>query len=184
MKGDHMRNYYDILGITKKAPLQIVTAVYRAWMQALKVHPDLGGDEEMAKQLNAAYEILKDPARRAAYDVKLARDSGNSEGEARRRAPRMPVSAGIAFCIPPDGTWLAAQTVDASSLGLKVLTVKQLFEGNNVSVAFPGCAAEAVEAVVRWSRVLKGNGAWNFESGIEFFEPVPDILRRLGEGQA
>ncbi|HPM42119.1 MAG TPA: J domain-containing protein, partial [bacterium] len=61
--------YYDILGITPMAPPEVVSAVYRAWMQALRVHPDLGGDEELAKKINAAYETLKDPARRAEYDA-------------------------------------------------------------------------------------------------------------------
>ena len=53
--------FYDILGITPKAPPEVIVAVYRAWMKALRVHPDLGGDEELAKRINAAYDVIKDP---------------------------------------------------------------------------------------------------------------------------
>lgn len=176
------RTHYDILGITPKAPPEIIVAVYRAWMQALKVHPDLGGDEELAKRINLAYEALKDPDRRAAYDARLMREGGSVVEERRRRAPRVSVDARIAFCIPPDGRWLPAQALDASSLGLKIRTAETLHLGMHVSIAFPESAAPAAEAVVRWAKRLEGNGPWNHESGIEFFNPMPDILRRLNSG--
>lgn len=172
--------HYDVLGITPNAPLEIVGAVYRAWMYALKVHPDLGGDEELAKRINLAYETLKDPVRRAAYDARVFKDDGTAPGEARRRAPRLSVDAQIAFCIPPDGRWLPAQAVDASSLGLKLLTAEDLlYIGLHVAIAFPGSAASAAEAVVRWTRSVDRNAGWRYEAGIEFFSPVPDILKRL-----
>lgn len=173
-----MKTCYDILGITPLAPQEIVSAVYRAWMKALKIHPDLGGDEELAKQINSAYETLKDPERRARYDAGIC-SGKNTKEEIRRRAPRADARARIAFCIPPDGRWLPAETVDASSLGLKVHTVEILHEGLHVSVAFPECAAPAVEAEVRWVKRLGGDGVWRCESGLEFFNPVPDILKRL-----
>lgn len=34
-------------------------------------HPDAGGDAGQARALNRAYEVLSDPARRAAYDASL-----------------------------------------------------------------------------------------------------------------
>lgn len=173
-----MRTYYDILGITPLAPQEIISAVYRAWMQALKMHPDLGGDEETAKEINLAYEALKDPMRRCAYDAKIK--DKDAKDEVRRRAPRVSVNSKIAFCIPPDGRWLAAEALDASSLGLKVHTVEMLYEGLHISVAFPESASPAAEAEVRWVRHLSEGCAWKCESGLEFFSPVPDIIRRLG----
>ena len=161
------------------APPEVISAVYRAWMQALRVHPDLGGDEELAKKINAAYETLKDPARRAEYDAGLANAAQPSEGEVRRRAPRTEVDVPIAFCIPPDGRWIPAQALDASSLGLRIKTTEDLPVGAHVAIAFPGSAAPASEAVVRWTKKLK-TGPWSCESGVEFFSPVSDILRRLG----
>lgn len=174
------RTYYDILGITPKAPLEIIAAVYRAWMQALRCHPDLGGDEELAKTINAAYETLKDPERRVAYDERIQLEAAAPANEVRRRSPRFPVDVPIAFCIPPDGRWIPAQAIDASSLGLKLRTTEDLAIGMHVAVAFSGSAAPAAEAVVRWTKGLTEGGAWRHEAGVEFFSPVPDILRRLG----
>ena len=34
----------------------------------MKHHPDRGGDENKFKELNEAYDILKDPQKKAAYD--------------------------------------------------------------------------------------------------------------------
>ena len=174
------RTHYDVLGITQKAPPEIVAAVYRAWMYALKIHPDLGGDENIAKAINIAYETLKDPERRAAYDAKIAHDGPPRPEEARRRAPRVAVDIPIAFCIPPDGRWIPAQALDASSLGLKLRTTEDLYIGMHVSIAFTGSAAPAAEAVVRWTKSLAPDGTWRHEAGVEFYNPVPDILKRLG----
>jgi hypothetical protein len=41
-------------------------------MQRLAQHPDLGGDTAAAALINEAFETLKDPVRRAAYDRRLA----------------------------------------------------------------------------------------------------------------
>ncbi|MFA5811186.1 MAG: J domain-containing protein [bacterium] len=172
--------YYDVLGITRAAPAEIVSAVYRAWMKAMRAHPDLGGDEEFAKELNAAYEILRNPESRAAYDAQLVRERGADGGEGVRRAPRVSVSTEIAFCVPPDGTWIRAETMDASVLGLRMCTTEPLEEGVHVAVAFPSSPGSAVDATVRWTRAAEGVRSRTFEAGIEFYHPLPDVLKRLG----
>ncbi len=63
--------YYEALGLAPNAEPQVIAAAYRALMK--KWHPDsfMGGSEEAerrSKELNAAYAVLKDPARRAEYD--------------------------------------------------------------------------------------------------------------------
>lgn len=65
------RNYYRILQVQPDAPAAIIRASYRTLMRELKKHPDLGGSARDASVLNEAYEILSDPARRAAYDEAL-----------------------------------------------------------------------------------------------------------------
>ena len=171
---------YDVLGITAQAPQEIISAVYRAWMQALRIHPDLGGDEELAKRVNAAYEVLKDPEKRAAYDESIAAGAPQRPAEVRRRSRRVAIDVPIAFCIPPDGRWIPAQAVDASTFGIRLMTGENLIVGMHVSIAFTGSVAAAAEAYVRWIRALGANGAWRNEVGVEFFSPVPDILKRLG----
>ena len=64
------RDYYDILGVTKSASGDDIKKAYRRL--AMKHHPDRNKNDETAeekfKEAKEAYEILKDPEQRAAYD--------------------------------------------------------------------------------------------------------------------
>lgn len=62
------RNLYRILYVQPEAPPEVITAVYRCLMSRLRTHPDLGGEHETAARINQAYQILRDPAKRKAYD--------------------------------------------------------------------------------------------------------------------
>jgi curved DNA-binding protein CbpA len=64
------RNLYRRLHVQPDAPIEVIKAAYRALI-ALH-HPDNGGDHEQATRINEAWEVLSDPARRAAYDAKRA----------------------------------------------------------------------------------------------------------------
>ena len=63
-------DYYDLLGVAKDASPEDMKRAYRKL--AVKYHPDKNpGDtaaEEKFKQISEAYDILKDPEKRAAYD--------------------------------------------------------------------------------------------------------------------
>lgn len=60
------RDYYEVLGVGKDAsPDEIKKAFRRA---AVEHHPDRGGDEAKFKELNEAYEVLKDTEKRKRYD--------------------------------------------------------------------------------------------------------------------
>lgn len=74
-----MEDLYEVLGISPDASQPEVKRAYRAL--ARRYHPDSGGEDasvEHFQQLQAAYEVLGDPAQRRAYD--------------RRRAERQPPS--------------------------------------------------------------------------------------------
>ncbi len=64
------RDYYEVLGISRGASDQDIKSAFRRL--AKEYHPDRNpGDEEaekVFKELNEAYEALKDPQKRAAYD--------------------------------------------------------------------------------------------------------------------
>ncbi len=64
------RDFYDILGLSKNASDSEIKKSYRKL--AMKYHPDRNqGDKEAEKKFkeaSAAYEILKDPEKRSAYD--------------------------------------------------------------------------------------------------------------------
>lgn len=61
------RDYYEVLGVDKNASAdQIKKAFYK---KANKFHPDkAGGDEAKFREVNEAYEVLKDQQKRRRYD--------------------------------------------------------------------------------------------------------------------
>lgn len=61
------RDYYDILGLGKNASADEIKKAFRK--AAIEHHPDRGGDEAKFKELNEAYEVLKDPSKRQRYDT-------------------------------------------------------------------------------------------------------------------
>ena len=67
----HSKTYYQILHVQPDAPAEVIRSTYRTMMQKLKMHPDLGGDEESAALLNEAYAVLMDEKAREAYDASL-----------------------------------------------------------------------------------------------------------------
>ena len=61
------RDYYEVLGIAKSASDDEIKKAFRKL--AVKFHPDKkGGDEAKFKEINEAYEILKDKQKRQRYD--------------------------------------------------------------------------------------------------------------------
>jgi molecular chaperone DnaJ len=57
---------YRILGVSSQASGAEIKAAYRALVK--QHHPDAGGDATTILALNAAWEVLGDPERRAAFD--------------------------------------------------------------------------------------------------------------------
>lgn len=60
------KNYYDILGVDKKATQDDIKKAFRKLAQ--KHHPDKGGDEAKFKEITEAYATLGDDKRRREYD--------------------------------------------------------------------------------------------------------------------
>lgn len=61
-----MKDYYQILGVSKSASLEEIRRAYRKL--AFKYHPDKGGDANKFKEINEAYQVLSDKNKRAQYD--------------------------------------------------------------------------------------------------------------------
>lgn len=61
------RDYYEVLGVDKNASADEIKKAFRK--AAVKYHPDKqGGDEAKFKEVNEAYEVLKDQQKRQRYD--------------------------------------------------------------------------------------------------------------------
>ena len=76
------RDYYEVLGVDRSADDKTIKKAYKRL--ARKYHPDLNPDdpkgaEAKFKEVNEAYDVLKDPQKRARYD-QLGMDAFNSMG--------------------------------------------------------------------------------------------------------
>ena len=99
------KDYYEILQVSPKVEPEVIQAAYRRL--ARKYHPDVNKSPQAAermKQINEAYEVLRDPAKRAAYDALRRRTGtteyvapgyrrGRGEAEAARRPRGRPTTA-------------------------------------------------------------------------------------------
>jgi len=80
------RDYYEILGVSRDAPEEDIRRAYRKL--ARENHPDINkepGAEDRFKEVSEAYEVLRDPEKRARYDRlgpdwKAGQDVSGAEG--------------------------------------------------------------------------------------------------------
>ncbi len=120
---DDPKGYYRVLGVGRDASAEEIKAAFRE--RAKLWHPDQGGaaaDEDRFRHLVEAYEVLRDPARRRAYDASGARSRmepgpGPGRGQAVGRGPRR----GHRPPRAPFGLVLALVATVLASLGLAAL---------------------------------------------------------------
>ena len=98
---------YAILGVSPSSEDVVIQAAYRALIR--RYHPDANPSTEAAarvREINAAYAILRDPDRRAAYDAERAAGVPLRKGpppmepvEPRRRPRLSALFAGVAVLV-------------------------------------------------------------------------------------
>jgi len=62
-----MKNFYDTLGVAENASEKDIKEAFKSL--AKKYHPDRGGDEKKFKEINEAYDTLKNTDKRQEYDA-------------------------------------------------------------------------------------------------------------------
>ncbi|EKZ95844.1 hypothetical protein D769_28147, partial [Cupriavidus sp. HMR-1] len=100
-----MHTHYDNLKVSRDAPAEVIRAAYKSLSQ--KYHPDRHADSEQANRimrlLNAAYDVLSDPAKRAEHDQWIASQE-KLEAERRQRQAQQAAAARAAAQAPrPQG---------------------------------------------------------------------------------
>ena len=77
-------NHYQTLGVTPNADAAEIKAAHRKL--ARLHHPDAGGDATLFKAIQAAAEVIGDPAKRRDYDEALRNQPVESLPEVARQA--------------------------------------------------------------------------------------------------
>ena len=92
MQGDSVRTHYDVLGIAADADAAQIRAAYRRAARAH--HPDTHGEASAGRmaEVNHAWQVLQDSARRREYDRSLRGPSAGSRADVRLpdREPAVP----------------------------------------------------------------------------------------------
>jgi DnaJ domain len=98
--------HYDTLGVARTAPTSEVRRAYVAL--ARQHHPDrAGGDPDAMRAINDAWMTLRDPARRAGYDLTLGQRASTTVPS----APRSPSDLDDLLADLDDDTPIGGQVV-------------------------------------------------------------------------
>jgi curved DNA-binding protein CbpA len=139
-----MRTAYDILGLSPDADREAVRAAYRALAKTL--HPDVSGGDASASQrfqeIQDAFEVLRDDARRVAYDESL-----EQRLHASRRRRGLAVAAVVCVVAPV----LVLAALHYSGFALLSRPSRPVAVVKPDRVAAPASAEPRIEGTVRGS---------------------------------
>ena len=114
------RDYYEILGVACDADHEILKKAYRKL--AKKYHPDRRPEdaraEESFKELQEAYYVLKDPAKRDRYDADMLGRKNRGSGKGKN-ATGAPAAAGSNEM--PTWVWILVVLIILTLLALGII---------------------------------------------------------------
>jgi curved DNA-binding protein CbpA len=157
------RNLYDVLNVAPEAEPIVVEAAYKALIK--KYHPDQAAEAPVSKdaaEINEAFAVLKDPARRADYDHRLwtrqqALRLAGLQAAGRARRPRFAafggwVVAGLLACA------LAAVAVGKSLAPPPLTAAAKAAEPHDTEAPVRAAAAQAAAAEAVHDRIIPSSG--------------------------
>lgn len=150
------KGYYALLGVVPGVAAEGITTAFRR--RARIVHPDVPGTGDAASfvALKAAYDVLADPSRRAAYD-----QSGRSNPlPARQAAPRAATPPRFRQLDLPMVVWAAVlglPAIVAVALMLQLASPELAGPGDQPPLPRPHAAASPMRAPARPPVRLAGN---------------------------
>lgn len=108
MPNSRQQNYYDLLGVAQTASDDQLRQAYRTL--AKEYHPDRnGGDDTRFVAIGNAYDVLRDPRQRAAYDLDLA-ERNRAAAAARHDATTTADFGGAAASATEKAAWEGGST--------------------------------------------------------------------------
>ena len=166
-----MLNYYEILKIRPDADEETVKAAYRTMMFKYRIHPDLGGDEELAREIGEAYQVLGDAESRHRYDLSMGHIDP-SDGD-KRRIVRVETNIMVGYQVSESEGFLPAKLADLSFLGCKLQSQGQIPKDEMISINILG---HTIQGIVRWHRMFHPNRFTRiYEIGVEFLREFEEI---------
>lgn len=125
----YMPDYFEILSLPKQASLN-EDELHRSYAALSKTkHPDQGGSDDDAAQLNAAYETLRMPDRRLKH---LLETSGPDEAKAWRTVPLdeglMTLFGGVGKALEASARFLERKALAQTALSKALLANEEILQ--------------------------------------------------------
>lgn len=161
---------YKVLQVDPEAEDEVIAAAYKRL--ARKYHPDVGGGPEAAARmtaLNAAWELLGDPARRAAFD----RERAIEVALGRRHAGASGTGHGPSPASRPPETVSRDWSSGRSSTGSGYDPSMRTADGAGAAGAPPGDASGSVMNFGRYTGWSLGEIARGDLEYIEWLDRMP-----------
>ncbi len=117
-----MTDHFQALDLPRRAALREEALAEAYFQKSRESHPDHGGAEEVAAQVNAAYETLRQPEKRLKHLIEIA---APAEAKAWRTVPlddaMMALFARLGGAIAESGKYLEKRNKAQSALGRALL---------------------------------------------------------------
>lgn len=180
-----MKDYYQILGVSKSASADDIKRAYRRL--AMEHHPDRGGNSEKFQEIQEAYSTLSDPTKKQLYDNPSSQSfsfgtnspfdfdsifeifGADLRGQ-RRRDPRISLWISLSDSLV-GGKKLVSLQINGSTSNIEIDIPKGVRDGDNIR--YPKLAPGNHDLVINFR--VKPDLAWATVDNNLFTTKIIDI---------